>query len=160
MALDGLCVRQIERNTKGQLVVHLEGRDEPVVDVRLARYLPWSMPNAYISLRNSDGDELVMLRSLEELDHASRQVVEQELADKIFNPKIVRILSHKREFGTTTVTAETDRGEVTFQFHSRDDVRVLSATRALFRDVDGNTLEVADVSKLDPITQRFLQRYF
>jgi len=155
-----LTIARIERNDAGKLVVHFDGRDEPLVDARLARYFPWSLPGAYISVRDADNHEVVMLRELDELDDASRELAEAELADKIFNPKILRIVSHKREFGVTTLHAKTDRGRVEFQFHGRDDIRILSPTRALFRDVDGNTLELPDITQLDPLSRKFISRYF
>jgi len=149
-----------ERNTLGQLVVYLEGRDEPIVDARIARCFPWSVPHSYISVRDSNGKELVLLKTLDELPAESRSLLEAELRDKIFNPKIRRIIDYKHEFGITSITARTDRGEVTFQVRGRDDVRVLSPTRALFRDADGNTYELPDLRKLPPSDQRNLQRYF
>ena len=153
-------VERIERNEAGKLVVHLVGREEPVVDARLARYFPWSLPGAYISVRDADNHELVMLKELDELDNASRAIAEHELADKIFNPKITRVISHKREFGMTTMQALTDRGRVEFQFNGRNDVRILSPTRGIFRDVDGNTLELPDLNELDPQSRKFISRYF
>ena len=160
VALDAFRVRKLERNGKGQLVAHVEGRDEPLTDVRIRRYFPWSRPEHYFAICDADGKELATLHTLHELDPGSRELAEAELADKVFNPKITRVLSHKREFGLTTVTAETDRGEVTFEFNSREDVRILSPTRGLFRDVNGNTLEVEDLAALDVTSQRFLRRYF
>jgi len=151
---------RVERNADGQLVVHLKGGDGPLVDARVARYFPWSMPDAYVSIRDSDGREVVMLKTLDELEPASRRIVEDELRDKVFNPKILRVHKYTREFGISSMTAETDRGEVIFQFRGRDDVRVLSATRALFRDVDGNTYEVQDLTRLDPASQRHLHPFF
>jgi hypothetical protein len=153
-------VARIERNTTGQLVAHLVAAAEPVPDVRLARYFPWSMPDAYVSVRTGEGREIAVLTDLDELDPASRKVVESELRDKIFNPKILRILEYKHEFGITSITAETDRGEVIFQFRGRHDIRLLSPTRALIRDVDSNTYELPDFNRLDPTSRRYLQRYF
>jgi hypothetical protein len=66
----------------------------------------------------------------------------------------------KREFGLSSMSAITDRGEVFFQFHGRDDVRLLSPTRALFRDVDDNTFELPDVRELDQASRKMLRRYF
>jgi len=150
----------IERNSAGQLVARLEGREDPIVDVRIVRCFPWSVPDSYVSVRGADGKEVAMLRSIDELDEASRSVVDEELRDKVFNPKILRIVDYKHEFGVTQIQAETDRGEVTFQIRSRDDIRILSAKRALFRDVDGNTYELPDVTALDATGQNYLQRYF
>ncbi len=152
-------IEGIERNPAGQLVARLQGRDEPVVDVRVARCFPWSLPDAYISVRNKDGKEIVLLQTLDELDQASRAIVLHELQDKVFNPKITRIVEHKTEFGITSVQAETDRGPVTFQIRSRDDIRILSSKRLLFRDADGNTYEVADVTAMDTASRKFLEGY-
>jgi len=153
-------IRRIERNADGQLVVHLAGRDEPLVDARLARYFPWSMPEAYISVLDADGREVAMLKTLDGLDDATRTLVEAELKDKVFNPKITRVLKYKREFGISMITAETDRGEVIFQFNGRHDVRLLSPTRALIQDVDGNTYEVQDFTQLDPASRKHLHPFF
>ena len=153
-------IDRIERDPAGQLIVHLVGAAEPVVDARVARCFPWSLGETYISLRDQDGKEIVLLKTLADLDDDSRALVEEELRDKIFNPKIRRVIECKSEFGVTSIRAETDRGEVTFQIRGRDDVRVLSAQRALFRDVDGNTYEVHDLSQLDPGSRKHFQHYF
>ncbi|HOF18938.1 MAG TPA: DUF1854 domain-containing protein [Phycisphaerae bacterium] len=151
---------RLERNPAGQLVVHLPDREAPVVDAGAARCFPWSMPDQYISLRDADGKELVLLRSMDELDPASRKVLDEELQGKVFNPVITRVVEFKHEFGVTNVTAETDRGTVTFQIRSRDDVRVLSDRRALLRDADGNSYELSDLDALDPASRKHLQQYF
>jgi hypothetical protein len=152
-------IESITRNDTGQLIVRLAGAAEPILDARVARCFPWSVPQAYVSIRNKEGREVVLLKTLGELDEASRAIVQMELRDKIFNPKITRIVDHRTEFGITSVSAETDRGPVIFQIRSRDDIRILSASRLLFRDADGNTYEVADVTALDAHSQKFLQNY-
>jgi hypothetical protein len=156
----GAAVKSVSRNEAGQLVVRIEGRDEPVVDARVARCFPWSLPDYYVAVRDKEGKELALLKTLDELDDASRQVVREELTDKIFNPKIHRITDHRNEFDVISISAQTDRGEVTFQIRSRDDVRLLSDTRALFRDADGNTYELADLNTLDLASRKWLQDYF
>lgn len=152
-------VNRVERNPAGQLVVHIEGRGEPVVDATVARCFPWSVPEQFICLREK-GKEVAMLKSLDELDEPSRKIVQEELWDKVFNPRIHRVLDFKSEFDVTYITAQTDRGEVTFQIRSRDDIRLLSAKRALFRDVDGNCYELADFDQLDSASRKHLKQYF
>ena len=153
-------IARIERDDASLLVVHLRDYGDPIVDAKVARCFPWSVPDCYISIRNPDGKEISLLESLDDLDADSRAVVEEELSDRVFNPKIRGVSKYKREFGVTSVTAETDRGEVTFQLRSRDDVQVLSPTRALFRDADGIIYELPDLTKLDPASQKRLQQYF
>ena len=153
-------IQNVERNPAGQIVVKLTGRDEPIVDAKIVRCFPWSMPEEYVSIRDSDGKEIAMLKTPDSLDPESQKIVEEELIDKVFNPRIEKVLDFKHEFGVTSITAQTDRGKVIFQIRNRDDVRVLSATRAIFRDVDGNTYELTDRSALDPTSEKYLQRYF
>jgi len=153
-------VRRIERNRSRQLVVYPERDGEAIVDAKLARCFPWTVPDAFISVLNGDGHEIALLKSLDELDPASREVAEAELRDKIFSPRIKRILECKHEFGISSFTAETDRGRVIFQIRGRDDIQLLSPTRVLFRDVDGNTYELPDFQQLDPASQKHLRQYF
>ena len=155
-----LRIERVERNPAGKLVVHVAGRDEPVVGAQVARCFPWSLPDTHISVRDADGKEVVLLESLDDLPDEARGVVDEELRDKVFNPKILRIVSMKEEFGITSITAETDRGEVTFQIRSHENVRRLSPVRALFRDVDGNSYELPDITALDTASQRHLHQYF
>lgn len=153
-------VQRIERDPVGRLRAWVEGHEKPVEDVRVARCFPWSLPEAYVSIRSKDGKEICLLCDLAELETASRSVVEKELHDKVFNPRILRVLEARREFDVTSFRVETDRGEVTFQIRSREDVRALSPTRALFRDVDGNTYELPNVDSLDPASRRHVMDYF
>ncbi len=151
---------RLERKPNGELVAHLSDRDAPVEQVKVARCFPWSCRDGYISISDSQGEELVLLVSLEELEPATRELIEQELRDKFFVPKILRILDYKAEFDVVSISAETDRGQVTFQIRDRDDVRLLSATRALLRDVDGNIYEIEDFTALDRASQRRLEQFF
>ena len=149
----------LSRNESRQLVARVRGRAEPVVDCRVARCFPWSIPASYVSVRDKDGKEVALVRDLEALDSDSRRLMEGELREKVFNPKIRRVREFKNEFGVISLDVETDRGDVTFQIRSRDEVRVLSATRALFRDADGNTYEVEDLGALDAASRRYLEDY-
>jgi hypothetical protein len=150
----------LERDARGRLVARLSDRDEPLVDVRVARCFPWSRRNEYISVRDADGKEVLLLSDLDEAPPEARAMIEQELGERVFVPRIQRIVRFTDEFDVVSITAETDRGEVTFQFKDKHAVRTLSPTRAIFRDVDGNLYEVPDLTALDRASQRHISRYF
>jgi len=152
-------VESLTRDSAGRLVAHVAGRDAPAVDARIARCFPWSLPGRYLSVLDKDGKEIACLASLDELDDAGRRIAEEELHDKVFNPRIIRIIKHKQEFGVTSVRAETDRGEIVFQIRSRDDIRVLSPERVLFRDADGNTYDSGNLGAMDPASRRFIEEF-
>ena len=151
---------RLERNAKGQLVAWVGETEEHVENVRVARCFPWSRESEYVAVCDADGKELVLLTTLEGIEGPTRELIEEELRDKFFVPKILRISDFKAEFDVVSISAETDRGTVTFQIHSRDDVRILSPGRALFRDVDGNVYEVPDFSSLDHNSQKHIEQYF
>jgi len=54
---------------------------------------------------------VILLPALDALDAGSRKIVEEEVRDKVFYPKIKRVISCKREFGIMNITAETDIGD-------------------------------------------------
>ena len=153
-------IEEISRNATGQLVVRVRGRAEPVVDVKVVRGFPWSKPGEYVGILTKDGKELALFKTLDGLRPEIRETLLAELRDKVFNPRILRLVDFQNEFGVTSIVADTDRGRVTFQIRSRDDVRVLSPVRALFRDADGNTYELADLSALDPASRKHMEQYF
>jgi len=150
---------RIERNERGELVAHLKAGD-PVQKVRIARCFPWSRSDEYISVCDKDGKEVVLLVTLDGVDPDTQALIQDELRDKFFVPQIRRIVSYKAEFDVVYITAATDRGEVTFQIRTRDDVRLLSPGRALFRDVDGNLYELADFNALDRASQKHIEQFF
>ena len=153
-------VESIAIDAGGQVVVRIEGRAEPYVKARIARCFPWSLGEMYISICDKDGKEIAMLRTLEGLTPDSRRIVERELRDKVFSPRIRRVLDCKSEFGVISITADTDRGEVTFQVRTRDDIRVLSPTHAIFRDADGIAYELPDLRALDAHSVKYLEEFF
>ena len=155
----GATVR-LERNARGELLAYVDGDPEPVENVKVARCFPWSLQQEYVAIRNPDGEEVALLVSLDGLDEATRSLIEQELREKVFVPKIRRIVRYLAEFGVVSITAETDRGKVDFQIRNREDVRALSPRRAIFCDVDGNMYEVEDFEALDRSSQKHIEQYF
>ena len=149
-------ITRIECDSSGKLRVFLADCDDPIENAQIARCFPWSFPQDYISVRDGAGKEVTLLDSLDTLDEASREVILTELRHKIFNPCITSISACDIEFGVTTISAGTDRGDVTFQVASRDDVRYLTATRLLLQDVDANTYEIPDMTSLDTDSRRCL----
>lgn len=153
-------LRKLRRNERGELCAFLDGEKDPVAKARVARCFPWSLGDEYISVRDGEGKEIVLLKTLDEVDPDTRKLIEQELLDTVFVPRIRSITKYSDEFDVISITAETDRGEVTFQIRERQDVRILSATRAVFRDVDGNLYEVPDINALDRASKRHIESYF
>src|ERR1051326_2208881 len=137
----------IERNPLGELVLEQEG-EEPRI-VKPVRALPLTDPDAWIGLMDEKGKPVHMLRSLKELDPESREILEQELEQLYFLPKISRINNIAEEYGVLRLEVETDRGPRAFEIRTRENIRFLPDGRALLRDLDGNRYEIPSLGDLD-----------
>ena len=74
------------------------------------RAFPVSMRDYYISLRDMEGNELGIIRSPDELEKDSRELLNEEIRKRYFTPMINRIISLKDKFGIVEWEVSTDRG--------------------------------------------------
>ena len=72
-------LEKLTRDDKGMLIAHLVGQNEPVADVRVMRCFPWTLPESFVSIRDADGNEIVLLEALAEVPDKTRSLIEQEL---------------------------------------------------------------------------------
>jgi hypothetical protein len=92
-----------------------------------------------------------------ELDHESRQIVEEELRRRYLLPVITRIVSLRREFGMSLWKVETDRGISEFTMTGgHDNIAELTPTRLVLTDSEGNRYEIPDLRRLDPASRALL----
>jgi hypothetical protein len=135
------------------------GPERSYLSVAVARAFPLSDPQRFIGLRDGKDRDIGMLASLEGLDEGTRQIVEEELARRYFQPRILRVVGVEEEFGITTWEVETDKGPRSFIVHNlRDAVQDLTPTRVLITDMDGNRFEFPDIRQLDDKSYAILQR--
>ena len=114
------------------------------------RLFPVSNGNNYITLLNSEGVEVAVIRSLSDLDKDSLDVINYSLDDYYLVPHILRIYSITDKNGKIHWIVETDRGYKEFDIRSRNsDVKVYSDGRIRVRDSDDNRYLVTDYKKLD-----------
>ncbi len=118
--------------------------------IAVARAFPLSDPDHYLGFLDGGGKDIGMLHDPDELDHESRQVIEEELEKRYFVPVIERVINVREEFGTVYWTVETDRGEKEIVVRNlRDNLQELSPTRVIVTDADGNRFEFPDTTKLE-----------
>ena len=123
--------------------------EEDVRDVRVRRSFPWSNPGQYISVRSSEGKELMLIESLSGLPEGLRRTIETTLSGTIFIPRITRVDEVDVNFGYQQWKVQTDRGPVEFRVQEREDIRFLPDGRFSLRDADGNVYELPALSQLD-----------
>lgn len=138
----------LEYDPLGRLVLQRPSEAD-VVDVRLRRAFPWSHPGQLVSVRNSEGKELLLVESLAELPAPLRELMEKYLAKWAFVPKILRVVRVDLRFGSQNWQVETDRGVMEFRVQEREDLRFMGDGRFSIKDVDGCVYELPPLEKLD-----------
>jgi hypothetical protein len=142
---------------QGKVVLARPG-EEDVKDVRIRRAFPWSEPNRYISIRTSEGKELVLITDLADVGPEQRRLIEQQLERWAFVPRIKRIIEIDMRFGFQQWKVETDRGPTEFRVQEREDVRFLGDGRFSVKDVDGCIYELPSFEQLDEHSRQAVEQ--
>ena len=148
----------LSRNTFGRLV--LDGPDgQAGREVRPVRAYPLAAPSEGVSLIGEDGHECVWIPHLDQLDPATRALIDATLAEQEFMPQILRILSVSTFSTPSTWQVETDRGTTTLVLKGEEDIRRLAGSALLVSDGQGLPFRIADRNALDRHSKRILERF-
>jgi hypothetical protein len=143
-------------NELGQLALKRPG-EEDVADIRIRRSFPWSGPNEHVSIRTSEGKELILIDRLDALEADLRKRIFAWLDRHAFIPKITRINQVDVRFGFQQWDVETDRGPARFRVQEREDIRFLADGRFAVKDADGNVYELKSLDQLDGPSRRAIE---
>ncbi len=150
---------ELIEDTRGQLTLRRPEQDD-VADVRLRRAFPWSGPGRFVSVRSSEGKELLLVDDIAELPTPLRITVERWLTDTSFIPRITHVENIDTRFGYQEWSVRTDRGPAKFRVQEREDIRFLGGGRFRIKDADGNVYELPDTDSLDAQSQKELSELF
>jgi len=118
---------------------------------------PLSRPNAYLSLLNGKGEEIVTVAHPTDLPAGSLAVVSEELRRRYLTATVSAINSAKFEYGATYWHVESDRGPREFVTQSlQENALWLSPTHLMLLDVDGNRFEITDIDALDGRSRAYI----
>ena len=144
---------KLERRADGQLWAVSNGEERAV---RLHRCFPWSEPSRYLSLRDTENEEFALVRSLDDLEPASRDVLRDAIAEVGFVLEVERITGVEEEIEIRTWKVETRQGPRSFQTRLDDWPMDVPGGGILIRDVAGDLYHVADPDKLDAKSRTWL----
>ncbi|NQU09508.1 DUF1854 domain-containing protein, partial [bacterium] len=148
----------LERDESGRLLFRSPAAPgAPVAGVRVARCFPWSHADGYISIRNKEGHELCLFRSLTEATPATRRQIEEELARQEFLPRITVVEQVDDRFDVMAWKVQTDRGPIELQVEHGEDIRRLEDDRVLIKDHSGGWFVVPDLAAMDARSRRLLE---
>jgi hypothetical protein len=144
------------RDEKGRLVLKRPEQAD-VEDVRVRRIFPLSHEDRYISIRTSEGKELLLVEDLKSLDPATRELVTQMLASTSFVPQIQHVDDVDVRFGYQQWKVQTDRGPADFRVQEREDIRFLPDGRFRIKDADGNVYEMPSLARLNDHSRKAVE---
>ena len=111
----------------------------------------------YISLIDSDGNEIAIIRDINNLIPESKKVVEDCLREYYMIPRITKFIKMREKFSIWMWTVETDRGVCTFEIRNHlTAIKPLYDGRVLIKDANDNRYEIPDIKKLDKRSRRML----
>ncbi|MBR0509669.1 MAG: DUF1854 domain-containing protein [Clostridia bacterium] len=121
------------------------------------RLFPRSGANRYVALLNKDGDQVAVIRNVDNLMPDSKQTLTQALEEYYMIPRITKFLKMTEKFKIWMWTAETDKGVITFEIRNHiASVKPLYDGRVLIRDANDNRYEIPDYRQLDKNSRKML----
>ena len=121
------------------------------------RLFPVSRADSFITLLDSAGVEIAVVRDMTDITDESREVIYASLEDYYLVPHITRIISKGEKYGTLRWTVETDRGIKSFDIRNRNqDIRMYPGGKVRVRDSDDNRYTIDDYNKLDQHSKTLL----
>ncbi len=130
-----------------------------VLSAIVRRVFPLSDPSRYLSIQESAGKEVGVLRTIDGLEPATRQIFEEELDRRYFTPCVERIETLKQEAGMWRFNVLTQRGAAEFYVRNwRDSAHEITPGRWQIMSVDGARFEIAKVDELDAKSRRLLDQ--
>lgn len=148
---------QLSKDAQNRLVLRRPGHED-VTDVLVRRAFPWSNPQQHVSIRNSEGKEVLLIEEIDTLPAEQRAVVTEALGASVFVPRIQRVDSVDVSFGYQKWHVQTDRGPTEFRVQEREDIRFLPDGRFSIKDADGNVYEMPPLEQMDEASQRAVGR--
>ena len=143
--------RDVISQEENNLVTLTLESGEVIPTLEPRRLFPVSRADKYITLLDTDGDEVGIVRDLADLSGESRSAIKQSLDDYYLVPRITRIISTGEKYGTLRWTVETDRGIKSFDIRNRNhDIKVFKDGKVRIRDSDDNRYTIENYNELDP----------
>lgn len=146
----------LTRDDAGQLTLARPGHDD-AAGVRVRRAFPLSAGDRYVSVRDKDGKELLLIEDLAAVPAEPRAAIEAALAAATFVPRITRVESVDVRFGFQQWSVQTDRGPAAFRVQEREDIRFLPDGRFRIKDADGTVYEMRSLDDLDEASRRAVE---
>jgi hypothetical protein len=120
---------------------------------------PLSEPDAWVSLRDTDGEELALIENPATLPDETRRLLRDELQRDHFVPRVTRIHRIAQATKGLRVELETDRGPTSILLDDDEHIRRISPTCVVLMDTNGIRFLIPDTTALDRHSRTCLDRF-
>ena len=141
--------------------VNLNGETSEFDRVFLHRAFPFQLKWEYISVLDTEQNEIGIIFSVDDFDSDSQQLIINELERKYYEPQIKSVLSLKERYGFsywTVTTTDSRKVNFTMQDTFRNIIRI-GEDKAILLDVDGNRFVIESILALDSKSRRKIEIY-
>jgi hypothetical protein len=130
---------------------------EKFTELEPRRMFPITGLTKYIALLDNEGNEIAVIRNIDDLLPESKKVIEKCLDEYYMIPRITRFIKMSEKFKIWMWTAETDKGICTFEIRNHvTAIKPLYDGRVLIKDANDNRYEIPDINELDKKSLRML----
>ncbi len=130
---------------------------EKFTELEARRMFPITGLRKYISLIDTEGNEIAIIRNIDDLLPESKAVIEKCLDEYYMIPRITKFIKMSEKFKIWMWTAETDKGIFTFEIRNHiTAIKPLYDNRILIKDANDNRYEIPDYTKLDKKSQKMI----
>ena len=143
-----------------------QNKTETFERIVIFRCFPITNPDEFLSVREPDskkmgrGKEIGMIRYMKDFPEEQQKLFLEELDRRYFSPEIIKILSVKDKFGYLYWDVETNAGNMTFILNNPfSNIRTLEDGRVFINDIDGNSFQIKEPSKLDSNSFKKIEIY-
>jgi len=148
--------RRLERDVDGRLWLIRGGERTPV---RVTICFPWSQPDRFYSIRDSENREVWFVEEPDRLDAASAEALRGAVEEVHFAFSVTRILAVEPEQELRVWHVETEQGCRQFQTRLDDWPRPIPSGGWLIRDLAGDLYLVENPDALDARSRDLLAAF-
>jgi hypothetical protein len=116
----------------------------------LFRIFPFQYATQYISVRDAKGDEIGVIRDIDQLDEESQAEMDKELQLRYFLPLVTRIDAVKQKSDLWIWELQTNLGPTRIVMRNlHEHMQYPSVNRIILTDINGKRCEIRDWKALD-----------
>jgi hypothetical protein len=119
-------------------------------EIILFRIFPFQYTTQYISVRDAKGEEIGVIRDIQQLDEASRAEMDKELQLRYFLPLVTHIDAIKQKADLWIWELQTNLGPTRIVMRNlHEHMQYPSVNRIILTDINGKRCEIRDWLALD-----------